>query len=202
MTQLPATLAEAEALDFARQWVATCSEGDFIGLGLPPLHPDAGRALTRRMLRHGMQDATTMLAILDLAYAGWQDARDALSDTIFDFANRGEPLPGSLVEYNTRVHKNRLPPISPRLRHAKKSANILQDMFIVTLIMELIIVFKLRPTRNQVYKAGPSACSVIAQALAEAAVHRGGEKAMMAVWNRYKASVLPGSRAEAVLAQL
>src|SRR5262249_38238377 len=130
MNQLPTTLVEAEALVFVRRWIANCSEGDFIGLGLAPLHPDAGRALAGRMLRHAMQDADRLLAILDLAYAGWKDARDALDDVILDFASRGKPVPAPLVEYDMRVHKGQLPPISPRLRKANKSANILKDMFI------------------------------------------------------------------------
>jgi hypothetical protein len=36
--------------------------------------------------------------------------------------------------------------------------------------------------------------------MTEAGLHRGGERAIEAVWSRYKNSVLPGSRAEAVLA--
>jgi hypothetical protein len=200
--QLPATYVEAEALEVARRWIANCREGDFNDLGLPPLHRDAGPAFARRMLRHAMQDANSMLAILDLAYAGWRDARDALDDLIFECHNRGEPVPGCLVEYDTRVRKRQLPPIPPRLRGVRKSTNVLQDMFIVALIMELIVVCKLRPNRHQLYKSRPSACSVAAQAMTEAGLHRGDEKAVQKVWERYQASVLPGSRAEAVLTQL
>ena len=71
----------------------------------------------------------------------------------------------------------------------------------MTLIMELIERFDMQPTRRQTgRKREPSYCSIVNTALSEAGLHRGGERAIEAVWFRYKASVLPGSRAEAVLA--
>ena len=59
----------------------------------------------------------------------------------------------------------------------------------------------MQPMRRQTgRKREPSCCSIVNTAMTEAGLHRGGERAIEAVWSRYKASVLPGSRAEAVLA--
>jgi hypothetical protein len=195
--QLPATLVEAEALNFARQWIATCKQGDFADLGCPPLHPEAGgRFVQRMMAQYAEHNGQQMHVIIDLAYAGIVEAREALDDLISEYLYRHEALPSFLADYVERTRRGRSP---PRMRGVKKSTNVLQDIFIVTLIMELIVVFKLHPTRSQLYKSGPSACSVAATAMTEAGLHRGGEKAAQAVWNRYKDSVLPGHRAEAVL---
>ena len=69
----------------------------------------------------------------------------------------------------------------------------------MTLVMELTERFDMQPTRRQTgRKREPSCCSIVNTAMA--GLHRGGERALEAVWSRYKASVLPGSRAEAVLA--
>ena len=201
MINLPTTYTEAveaEALAFAREYVARSREGNFLDLGYPLLHPEVSKAFAQRMIRMALCDADIMLQIIDAAYLGWRDGRDALDNLILDLINAHQPLPSFLAEYNARRLKGTLP---PRLRGGQKSSNILQDMFIVTLIMELIERFEMLPHRRQTgRKRKPSYCSIVNAAMTEAGLHRGGERAIEAVWDRYKASVLPGSRAEAVLA--
>jgi hypothetical protein len=198
MIKLPTTFVEANALAFAREYVARCREGNFLDLGYPLLHNEVSKAFAQRMIKMAMRDADIMLQIIDAAYLGWRDGRDALDSLIFDLTNAHQPLPSFLADYNARRLKGTLP---PRLRGRQRSSNILQDIFIVTVIMELIERFDMQPTRRQTgRKREPSHCSIVSKAMAEAGLHRGGERAIEAVWSRYKASVLPGSRAEAVLA--
>jgi hypothetical protein len=195
---LPVTLVEAEALEFARDWIARGREGDFLGLGYSPLHPDAGRAFLRRMIRqYALGPDRQMLTIIDCARAGWDDADLVLRDLILEYTNRGEPLPAFLATYNAEIVTGR---IIPRPRGRKRAANLLQDISIVTLVLELIERFGLKPTRYQAgSKRRPSACSVAAGAMAESGLHRGDERAIQQIWLRYAPAVLPGSRAEIIL---
>ena len=149
MINLPTTYTEAveaEALAFAREYVARSREGNFLDLGYPLLHPEVSKAFAQRMIRMALCDADIMLQIIDAAYLGWRDGRDALDNLILDLINAHQPLPSFLAEYNARRLKGTLP---PRLRGGQKSSNILQDMFIVTLIMELIERFEMLPHRRQ-----------------------------------------------------
>jgi hypothetical protein len=148
MINLPMTYAEAakaEALAFAREYVARRREGDFLDLGYPLLHPEVSKAFAQRLIRMAMLDADIMLQVIDAAYLGWRDGRDALDSLIFDLTNAHQPLPSFLADYNARSIKGTLP---PRLRGGQKSSNILQDIFIVTLIMELAERFDMQPTRR------------------------------------------------------
>jgi hypothetical protein len=200
MTLIPWQSArEAEALAFARERVAELARGDFLELGFPPLHPGVSRAFAQRMIVEAMRNADMMLQVIDAAYLGWRDGRDALDALIMELTNRHQPLPAFLAEYNARRLKGALP---ARLRGRRKSTNLVQDILACGLIIELIENFKLRPTRSQIgRKREPSACSIVSQAMAGAGLHRGGERAMQDIWRRYEASLLT-PRAEAVLAEI
>jgi hypothetical protein len=189
---------EADAIAFARNFVATCREGEFLDLGFPPLHAEVSRAFAQHMIKQAMRDANVMLQIIDAAYLGWRDGREALDGLILELTNAHQTLPAFLAEYNARRVKGVLP---ARLRGRRRSSNLVQDMVAMTLILELITRFHLSPTRRQTgRKRAHSACSIASLVMTEAGLHRGGETAMEAIWWRYKASVLPGHRAEAVLA--
>jgi hypothetical protein len=186
---LPVTLVEAEALEFAREWIARGQEGDFIGLGCAPLHHDAGRAFARRLLgQFALLHPRNMLDLIETANAGWDEARFALVDLILEFTNRGEPLPAFLSTYNAHMVTGRVPP-SPRGQ--KKSTNIVADIAIMVLIMELVERFGLKVRRNEASEH-PSACSIVATALSEAGLDRGTEEAIRKIWRRYSPKVLPG----------
>ena len=202
MTNLPATwegAVEREALAFARDWIARCQEGDF-GDGYAPLHPEAGRAFVRRLLKIGAQMSPfNMDNLVELAKAGWDDADVALRDLIAEINNRYEPLPAILAAYNIWLINPRAPqPRTPKGR--KKATNILADIGVATLIMTLIERFPLNPTRSHIgRKRNASACSIAWLTLTEAGLHRGGEEAVQQVWKRYAPTIMPGSRAEAIL---
>ena len=151
------TTTEAEALAYARAWVARMKEGDFID-GLAPLDPKTGPAFFRKILK--LSDATTMLTVVDLAYAGIEHARLALNELVNEYLNRGEALPSFLADYTARTMSNRTPP--PRLRGKSKLVNYLADIATTVLISELIQRFDLHPTRGQLAKRRHSACSIVA----------------------------------------
>jgi hypothetical protein len=191
MIQLPKTLVEAEALRFAREWIARCQEGDFLSLGYPPLHPDAGRAFARHMIKqYALTHPFNMTDVVDAAYGGSEDADIALRELVAEIIDRGEALPTVLGAYAVGLAHP-----SPRLRGKKRATNILQDISIVTLIMELVEQFGLKPTRNPLAPR-PSACSIAATAMAEAGLHRGAEKAIAQIWRRYSPAILPVWRQE------
>jgi hypothetical protein len=198
MTQLPVTYNEVAAVDFARSWVKRMLEGDFLGLGLPPLHPQTGSALLRRMIQeYAMHDPGQMLLAIDLAYLGVEDARIALSDLILEFTNRHEPLPSFLAEFNARMIRGSLP---ARLRGQKKITNYIQDVCIATLVMELIGRFCLKPTRYQYgRKRKLSASSIVADILSEFHVHRGGETDVQDIWRRWWPILFPQWRQELII---
>jgi hypothetical protein len=200
---LPATYAdgvEVEALAFARKWIASCREGNFIDLGVAPLHPEAGRAFTRRLVKqYALMHPFNMDEIVKCAEAGWDDADIALRELVAEYVDRGEAMPAVLAAYNVRlINPNYVQPTKP---HGKKKAdNILKDMVVVTLVMELITRFPLEPTRFQLgRKRKHSACSIAADVTTEAGLHRGGEAAIQKIWSRYQKAVLPGRAAEAAL---
>jgi hypothetical protein len=189
---------EGEALAFAREWVVRANEGDFFGLGCAPLHPDAGRLLLRRLIKGAALGNPFMMAdLVECAEGGWDDAGIALRELIAEFVNRNEPLPAVLAAYNIKLLDPRRAPRTPGRKHG---AQHLQDIAVVTLVMELIEQFHLRPTRNQDgRKRRSSACSIASRALTEAGLHRGGEEAMHRIWKRYAPRVLPGSKTEILL---
>ena len=153
-----------------------------MGLGLPPLHPATGHAYFRRIMKQqALRNPDAMLAVIDLAHAGWDEADLALRELIMEFTNRGEALPAFLVTYTAEVLTGR---VAAWPRGPKPTAHIIQDPAICLLVSELIERFHLKPRRTS--KRRPSACSVAAQALAEAGLHRGGEKAIEAVWHKYR----------------
>jgi hypothetical protein len=199
MMTLPATYHEvigAEALAFARQWIARMREGDFLNLGCAPLHPDAGRRLLRRLIKHyALHDAASMLQIAEIA-AYWDDADIALRELIQEFHNRHQPLPAYLVTYNDRIIAGYAP---TRPRGRKKASNFLQDFCLVYLIVELTGKFGLSARRYQYGKRRrESACSIVATAAAEAGLHRGAEAAVQKLWDRFEPIVVRAGLAEII----
>lgn len=197
MTTLPATLDEAEALTFARGWIASMREGELGDLGFAPLHPQAGHALVRRLLQIGLENPRQALAILEAARAGWDAADDAIRDVILEHISQGEPVPPLLAEYHAAIVAGQ---VVAKPQGRKKSTNIVQDICIVVLIIELIERFPdLKPTRSQLESKNrpvkkPSACSITATAMTEAGLHRGTEKAIQEIWRHYSPRILPGYR--------
>ena len=182
MTTLAQTMIEAEALMFAREWIADRRNMDFDGLG-PMLDPRTGRACLRAMLRiHALSHPLGMMNVIDYARAGWDDADDVMRVLIVEFMDRGERLPPSLYAYSMEIVR---PQAAPRPRGRAKASNFLQDIAIVTLVWELTNRFNLKPTRNSSSRTA-SACGIAAVAVTEAGINRPlNSKAVEALWTRY-----------------
>jgi hypothetical protein len=166
MTQLPATFVEAEALAFARDWVAWARR-DPQGI----FHPNAttvyGTAAMKSWARwpFGEDD------IVYFAENGCKEAALALRELIADHNNRGEPLTAVLAAYNIRlINPNR----RPRKRGPGPAQNFIRDFGITMLVIHLMERFGLRPTQRTNRKAKlhpPSASGIAATALTEAGIN-------------------------------
>jgi hypothetical protein len=184
MTKLPATLAEAEALEYGHQFIREAREdsGVFaIVLGeMSVLDQRAGRLLTKEALkRWADRNWQGARLVVDLANDGAGDAQDALDDLKNDYLHTYRPLPPALANYV-------MGPRPPRKK--SKTANILLDAGMAALVEQLIRRFGLKPYRNRSLYETPenlSACAVVAIVFAEAGLHRGGEAAVEKVWRRW-----------------
>jgi hypothetical protein len=193
MMTLPATLQEAQALSFAREWFANLNTDDPLGLGVPLLHHDAGHLWLRRIMMLANSDdaagAQMQLELVCRARAGYDDAHLALVAMITERTNRHEPLPALLAGYNIELINGRTVRRPPGRQLAD---NLLQDIAVVGCMMGLMRLFGLKPTRYKYSRLRPSAASVTARAMTEAGLHRGTEGAVEKIWQRLKGHALPG----------
>jgi hypothetical protein len=171
VTQLPATLVEAEATRFATDWLAERCHLDLFGLGVPTLDSQAGliflrQALKRMALAHPIQ----MMTVIEYARTGWDEAQEALRELAIEIMDRGEPLPTALGAYVMEVLHFGQP---ARARGPKKAKIALQDIFAAGLMVELLLRFPtLNPTRRGSHKDRPCACSIAAAAITGARIGR------------------------------
>jgi hypothetical protein len=191
-TNLPATFAdgiEIEARALAREWVARAQTGDFIGLGCAPAHPEAGQRFVRRLMAMGANESSFMFALVEFALAGWSDAIAVVDGLISEHVNYFQPLPAFLAYYDQKIRAGHR---AQRPRGPKRTNNFMLEILVVTLVMEMLTL-GFKEYRYQLgRKRRPSACSIVAEALTEAGLHRGGERAVMEIWRRHKPKVLPG----------
>jgi hypothetical protein len=171
-----------EADHFALEWIDQRLQGDFLELELAPLHPDTGHVFFRRMLKlYAASDEKAMLVVLDIAYAGIDDARQELIELILEYSNARLLAPALLEEFHTRMMMGKMPPL---LRGGSKADYILQDIAIVVLIAELVERFGLRPTRHKAAQRRPCAAGIVATALGKAGVRSVTEGNLIKLWDR------------------
>jgi hypothetical protein len=187
MTNLPATMVETEALQFAREWIVRFRDGTNPWSNDSALTADAGRAVTRHLMRQSaLLHPINRLQLIAMARAGDTDARDVLRTVMIEIQSRGEPMPTELVNYNMELlHGGLHQPPGP-----KRKDKLLRDLCIAMTVAAVHDRFGLSPTRNTASRgrpsARPSACSVVAEALALAHMGLGkrSEKAVEAIWSR------------------
>jgi hypothetical protein len=180
MTNLPATMVEAEATQYAREWVAKCLAEDWQHIGISMLDPAAGHIQLRQILKQlAMSHPFQMDALMRDARCGWRDAHEALGELIAEFAGRGDSLPPQLASYTIEILNPSAPP-----RGREKADQFLQDIAAATLVLELVLRFPpLKPTGRSARKA--SASKIVAAAFSEARVRVLTAKAVEAIWARY-----------------
>ena len=192
--------AEIEALDLAKEWLRQCMQGDFLELGVPPFW--SGRPLLRRMLMmYAMAHTFNLDHVVAMAVEdGSPDAAEALEELITEHNARYEPLPASLASYSIRTRNPGLRPPAKR-RGRRKADKLGEDLVVVTVMMKLVEDYLLLPTRNRFGNRDGrhSAASIMALAMKELGLHRGGEDGLRKIWNRYAPRILPGTVAEALI---
>jgi hypothetical protein len=185
---LPATLEEAQALMFARDWLAAIRAADFLQLG-DPFTDDALHALVRRTFKNLAEwHPRNAARVLRLALHGAEDAHAALADLIAERTERDEPLGPTLATYANILANDGRP--KPRRPEGRQRGNFLANFVIVVLLIDMKRRLGL-PLRTMSLRR-PSLCSIVAQVLAELGLSRGGEEAIWKIWAAYGPPVIPG----------
>jgi hypothetical protein len=204
MTNLPQMTVEAEALACAKTRVTEIHESNAsLGFGdYSWFTQEAGHAVLRNALKqHAMVHPFNMAEVKSYARAGWGDAKLALGELIAEFAGRGELPPPQLLDYTIEM-------MHPHLSHPpgrQKADNIMRNIAITIIIWEIADRFDLRPTRNRQARAPArrrSACSIVAQALAEelpGGLVKPGERAVESIWEQFGRLVVGGASLKGIL---
>lgn len=175
-----------KALSAARLLVQRNLEpGEFIdgAVHVAPLAPESARPLALAMLRrYARVSVWTLSEVIHWAYEGVDEAHLVLGEIAVDHVERGEPVPNILKGYVVEQYHSRTAGRPGRDR-AKFFA---QDICIAMLVLWLTELLPLRATRSGRSSARPSACSVMAEALSEVGIHRGGEGAVQKIWMKYR----------------
>jgi hypothetical protein len=184
MTTLPATLAEAEATQFARGWVTRLSLIDD-----SPWRPGAGEAFARQILRTLLSDPNGLQDVINLARSGWCCAIDAVDDYMVEHAANGEPLVGFVAAYAADRVKGYIKPV--RDSGQARTEDLARNHGIAMTVAALIDRFGLKPTGRSARRR--SACAIVAEAL-QAIGMQLGYKAVEAIWNTYRRAMptVPG----------
>jgi hypothetical protein len=160
---LPATLIEAEAVEFARRCIAHVQSGNLRLFGIEPgawFEKGESRRACRLMFREWVRDVTNLMDAVDFARAGYEFFEDFLRDLILDYKNRGEKMPTYLAAFDMELTRG--------IRHKAgrgRADNMMRDVIIGSIVGMVIGRFGLRATRNYV-SGRVSACSIVATALA------------------------------------
>jgi hypothetical protein len=190
-----------QALSAARLLVQkNLQPGEFIGgtVHAAPLAPEGARPLVLAMLRrYATLSASNLMEVCHWGREGVDQAHQVLAELAAEYVNRGEPLPQILALYAAE----QLHPGIGRRPGRDRFRFFPQDVCIALLVLFLTELLPLRATRSGRSQIKPSACSVMAVALSEAGIHRGGEAAVQKIWLRYRDMVMSDpSATPAVLA--
>jgi hypothetical protein len=160
---LPATLVEAEAVDFARRCIAFARSGKLKLFGVEPgawFEKGESRRACRLMLRAFiLRDAKNLMDAVELARAGYEFWEECLRELILEYKNRREEMPIYLVAFDMELTRG--------IRHKagrRRDDDMARDLIIGQIVGMVGERFGLRPTRNYASRR-VSACSIVAAAL-------------------------------------
>jgi hypothetical protein len=174
-TALPATLVEAQATAFARDFLRRmrdCTDS--------PFGPAAVSTYVRPILVRMLETAEGQYRMIDYARAGWPEAIAILNSVALELRNRNEILPEALDIWVSEQLRN---PAKPKPGPGpKKVAHVPRDIGISMTVSAVIDRFGLKPTGRSRHRR--SACAVVADALSEIGEAIGYD-AVVAVWRRY-----------------
>jgi hypothetical protein len=193
VTDLPATLVEAEALTYAREWIARMRPGElFPGLGTGALDPEAAHLTTKRLFRTVTEAGVLGLSwVSDMAIIhGERAAHEVLVDLKREHLERNEPLGSVLGNYFIREERAPFHPGPGRTM-------FIQDIGFCLLMIELAEKFGLDPTKHRLVGKKvrlPRGCDIASRAAAEAGLHRGTPDAFRKMWKKFGPGILNGFR--------
>ena len=160
---------------------------------LPALHKDAGHELIQKMIKGiinavGANDNDVQMWLIRLAnFHGVEDAHVILLEWIRDYHQKGQPLPTYLATYDDVLRDDFVSRTgSPR------SKNIAADIAICCLVFNLTQSPYCFHARSR-HRHKPSASSIVAEALADAGISRGGADGILNVWKEYGRGLLPST---------
>lgn len=173
MTNLPATFEEADAYQFARNWIDEQRAWGF--------HPNAERVHGKQWMKHVLQFGPFWAdEIVALAQLGNVQADLALREAIAEKTDRNEPLGAVLGAYNIRL-------LNPRPKSGRPPAvnAFVRDCTIVLLVHELQTVFPgLKVYRNRASNRA-TASTIAADALKRARIVAMDHKTVEKLYDRY-----------------
>ena len=110
------------------------------------------------------------------------EADEALRRLAAEFLKRGETMPKALQDYIVEVLCAPLPPSKfTTLRGGRTS----RDLSIATTVGEIAREFGVKPTRNRASRAPVSACSIVAEVLADLKINL-SEAGVEHAWKEYR----------------
>src|SRR5262245_48744540 len=160
---LPATLVEAEAVDFARRCIVFARSGKLKLFGLEPgawFEKGESRRACRLMLRAFiLRDAKNLMDAVELARMGYEFWEECLRELILEYKNSREEMPLYLAAFDMELTRG--------IRHKagrRRDDDMARDLIIGQIVGMVAERFSLRPTRNYTSRR-VSACSIVAAAL-------------------------------------
>ena len=191
MTQLPATLNEAEALAFARHKIALLRDGKIAFWGIEYgrwFEKNESHRISRQMFKAwAMESPINRMNAVEFARAGWTLADEALRELILEYRDRGEPLPSTyLAAFDMEIIAGKR---FRRMPARRKSDNVMRDIAITFIVHFVAERFALDPARNREARRRPSACSIVTDALRLEGVLAIAESGVNKIWERNSAMV-------------
>lgn len=188
MPKPPALQPHAAALVFATERIAFWRETAVPLWPLPALKwldkTASHRYFVEMIKLSALAHPSNTIIIVDYARQGWDLADTALRELILEFHDRREQLPTYLASYNMEI-VHEIGERSPRPRGPKKSDIFLRNIVLASIIGDVAERFGLNPTRNRTAARKPSACLIVAQALATNGMAL-SEDALVTIWKRHQ----------------
>jgi hypothetical protein len=174
-TTLPATLVEADAVQFARDFIRLLHHS-----GDSPFSSEAVSNLVQPILTGMLHSADGRFGVIDLARAGDPDAIAILKDLALELRSRHAMVPDELDNWISEQLRN---PTKPKREGGpKRITKLPRDIGVAVVVAALVDRFGLKPTGRSPHRR--SACAVVADALSEIG-QAIGYKAVETIWQRY-----------------
>jgi hypothetical protein len=100
LSNLPATIDEAEALIFARELILRLDAGGDVG---SPFEGTESRHFLRKLLAGTLQTADGRMWLTDMARAGEEESQIVLQDALLEMKSRHIELPTELAYYDMQL---------------------------------------------------------------------------------------------------